>query len=132
MTKAAAPQKDDATARLKLGSIVRKTARVVTSDTLHQDEQPGLFADGNPPPAPTGEDLDVLMELANGGFTQADWLRMNKGWRLAANIERLKKAGWPMVKTRITAGKRKGVVLYRLAPRGLRWVAMLKRQGVAA
>ncbi len=29
MTKAAAPQKDDATARLKLGSIVRKTARVV-------------------------------------------------------------------------------------------------------
>lgn len=29
MTKAAAPQKDDATARLKLGSIVRKTATVV-------------------------------------------------------------------------------------------------------
>lgn len=34
MTKAAAPQKDDATARLKLGSIVRKTARVVGYITL--------------------------------------------------------------------------------------------------
>lgn len=106
----------------------------MTSNKLHQDEQPGLFPlpDGTPPPAPTGEDLAVLLELANGGFTQRDWLRMGGGWRLAASINRLKDAGWPMVKTRITAGKRKGVVLYRLAPRGLRWVAMLKRQGVAA
>lgn len=30
MTKAAAPQKDDATARLKLGSIVKRTALTVT------------------------------------------------------------------------------------------------------
>lgn len=101
----------------------------VTSNKLHQDEQPGLFPlpDGTPPPAPTGEDLAVLLELANGGFTQRDWLRMGGGWRLAASINRLKDAGWPMVKTR-----RGRMALYRLAPRGLRWVAMLKRQGVAA
>lgn len=75
---------------------------VAIVEHLAQDEQPGLFPlpDGTPPPAPTGQDLAVLLELANGGFTQRDWLRMGGGWRLA--------------------------------PHGLRWVAMLKRQEVAA
>lgn len=111
----------------------------MTSNKLHQDEQPGLFPlpDGTPPPCPRGQDFDVLVALGEGPLTQRDWLRMGEGWRLASSINRLKDAGWPIGRTWLEIpskkpGRCRRIALYRLAPHGLRWVAMLKRQEVAA